>query len=114
MCGRPDRLFWIKARPNWVAEMAREKLHEGHFVQMLHVGPNAEEGDTLAQMPRFAENNGLSSHGLHHEIYLSDPCRPKDSKRSCDCRFVSPKSTFHWINPAIMGRGLADSCFHPI
>jgi len=52
-----------------------EKLNEGLCVQMLHVGPYDEERKTIAMMPAFAEKEGLLFHGLHHEIYLSDPRR---------------------------------------
>jgi len=52
-----------------------EKLSEGRCVQMLHVGPYATEEETIAQMLAFAAQQSLSFHGLHHEIYLSDPRR---------------------------------------
>jgi hypothetical protein len=42
---------------------------------MLHVGPYSTERETISQMLALAEKNGLSCHGLHHEIYLSDPRR---------------------------------------
>ncbi len=64
-----------------------EKILEGKCVQMLHVGPYDREGETMAEMAAFAEEQGLSFHGLHHEIYLSDPRRvkPEGSERSCEC-----------------------------
>jgi hypothetical protein len=52
-----------------------EQIAEGRCVQMLHVGPYDREGETIAQMVAFAEKQGLTCHGLHHEIYLSDPRR---------------------------------------
>jgi hypothetical protein len=52
-----------------------ERLTEGLCVQMLHVGPYDKEGETIAVMKRFAEQQGLNFHGRHHEIYLSDPRR---------------------------------------
>jgi len=52
-----------------------ETIHEGVCVQMLHVGPYAEERKTIAEMLKLAESQGKSFHGLHHEIYLSDPRR---------------------------------------
>ena len=58
-----------------VSEVQLEKLNEGLCVQMLHVGPYDEERKTIALMLAFAEKEGLSFHGLHHEIYLSDPRR---------------------------------------
>ncbi len=44
-------------------------------IQMLHVGPYDQEGSTLESMRDFASREGLSPHGPHHEIYLSDPRR---------------------------------------
>jgi hypothetical protein len=52
-----------------------ERLSEGLCVQMLHVGPYDQEGRTVAQMEAFAREQGLTFHGHHHEIYLSDPRR---------------------------------------
>ena len=57
------------------AEVRLEKINEGKCVQMLHVGPYAAEEATVAQMLDFAAQQGLVIHGLHHEIYLSDPRR---------------------------------------
>lgn len=52
-----------------------ESVTEGRCVQMLHVGPYAEENRTIGAMNAFAEQQGLALHGRHHEIYLSDPRR---------------------------------------
>lgn len=52
-----------------------ESLDEGSCVQMLHVGPYNQENRTIDQMLAFAENEGLTCRGKHHEIYLSDPRR---------------------------------------
>ena len=57
------------------AEVRLEKINEGTCVQMLHVGPYATEEGTIAQMLDFAAQQGLVIHGLHHEIFLSDPRR---------------------------------------
>jgi len=58
-----------------VAKVRLETLHEGLCLQVLHRGPYSEEGRTIARMNAFAREKGLSFHGLHHEIYLSDPRR---------------------------------------
>jgi hypothetical protein len=42
---------------------------------MLHVGPYEKECESIAAMKAFAEAHQLAFHGLHHEIYLSDPRR---------------------------------------
>jgi hypothetical protein len=52
-----------------------ERIDEGRCVQVLHVGPYADEPETIAAMKAFADEHSLTCHGLHHEIYLSDPRR---------------------------------------
>jgi hypothetical protein len=47
-------------------------LTEGKVVQMLHVGPFVTEPETLEQIQKFMQMNGLKKNGFHHEIYLSD------------------------------------------
>jgi hypothetical protein len=49
--------------------------HEGLSVQILYVGPYQEEGPTIARMHAFADEQGYTLRGKHHEIYLSDPRR---------------------------------------
>jgi hypothetical protein len=58
-----------------VGNVKLETIDEGLCVQMLHIGPYAEEGKTIGIMEEFAKEKGLKFHGLHHEIYLSDPRR---------------------------------------
>lgn len=64
-----------KGKSRAVKEVKMESLAEGQCVQMLHVGPYEREGETVALMKAYAEENGKELHGLHHEIYLSDPRR---------------------------------------
>jgi len=64
-----------KRKPAEVADVKLETLDEGRCVQMLHVGAYDAEAPTVAQMQTFAAENGLAFHGLHHEIYISDPRR---------------------------------------
>ena len=64
-----------KGKPPEVAKVKLETLDEGQCVQMLHVGPYMKEGETISQMIALAGQRGLSFHGRHHEIYLSDPRR---------------------------------------
>ena len=64
-----------KGKPPAVANVRLETLDEGQCVQMLHVGPYSKEGETISQMTALAGQKGLSFHGRHHEIYLSDPRR---------------------------------------
>jgi len=64
-----------RGKPQETADVKLETLEEGRCVQMLHVGPYGNEGETISQMLALAAEKGLSCHGLHHEIYLSDPRR---------------------------------------
>jgi hypothetical protein len=59
-----------------------ESFHEGLSVQVMHVGPYADESRTLARMSAFVEQNGYAFHGQHHEIYLGDPraAKPENLK----------------------------------
>jgi hypothetical protein len=52
-----------------------EELKEGRCVQMLHIGPYAQECATVNKMQELVEAKGLHFRGPHHEIYLSDPNR---------------------------------------
>jgi hypothetical protein len=50
-----------------------ETLTEGLCVQTLHRGSFDDEAETLHRLhTEFIPGNGLSMHGRHHEIYLSD------------------------------------------
>ena len=50
---------------------------------MLHVGPYADEEQTIV----FVEENGLSVHSIHHEIHLSDPNRAPQERLRTMLRF---------------------------
>jgi len=54
--------------------------HEGLSVQILYIGPWADEGPTIARMHAYAEAQGYALRGQHHEIYLSDPRRTAPEK----------------------------------
>ena len=64
-----------KGKGDEAANVKLETIKEGRCVQMLHVGPYAEETATVARMVEFAKQSGLACRGRHHEIYLSDPRR---------------------------------------
>ncbi len=53
-------------------KMRLEKLEEGLCVQVLYIGPYADEGPTIMNLHQFAKDNGCQLSGKHHEIYLSD------------------------------------------
>ena len=57
-----------------------EAFEEGLCMQVMHVGPYAEEPATIARMEAFARENGYVRRGKHHEIYLGDPRRAAPEK----------------------------------
>jgi hypothetical protein len=57
-----------------------ERFDEGLCMQVMHIGPYAEEPATIARMEAFARENGYVRRGKHHEIYLGDPRRAAPEK----------------------------------
>ena len=56
-----------------IHDVRMEALNQGESVQIMHIGPYADEGPTVARLHAYIEANGWSLSGVHHEIYLSDP-----------------------------------------
>jgi hypothetical protein len=63
-----------------LAQLRLEHFREGLCVQILHVGPYAEEPITIAKMDAFAVEHGYVMCGKHHEIYMGDPRRAAPEK----------------------------------
>jgi hypothetical protein len=57
-----------------------ERFREGKSVQVMHIGPYADEPASIAKMHQLAADLGLKLRGKHHEIYYSDPRRTKPEK----------------------------------
>jgi hypothetical protein len=57
-----------------------EPYHEGLSVQILHIGPYADEGPTIEKLHAFAREKGYRLRGKHHEVYLGDPRRTAPEK----------------------------------
>ncbi|MFI5202589.1 MAG: GyrI-like domain-containing protein [Candidatus Kapaibacterium sp.] len=57
-----------------------EKFSEGQAVQFMHIGPYSSEGPNIERMHAFAQDQGYTLRGKHHEIYLGDPCRSKPER----------------------------------
>jgi hypothetical protein len=74
------QLLAEKGRGRGVAAVKLERIAEGKCVQMLHVGPYADEGRTMDAMLAFAKEQGLRFTGRHHEIYLNDPRRTRPER----------------------------------
>jgi hypothetical protein len=64
-----------RGKPDSIRQVKLETFKEGLCVQMLHVGPYEREPETIALMKTYAEQQGHTLQGPHHEIYLSDPRR---------------------------------------
>ena len=70
-----------KKKPGPALDLLRfERFHEGLCIQTMHLGPYAEEMQTIAKMDLFAQENGYILHGKHHEIYMGDPRRGDPAK----------------------------------
>ncbi len=64
-----------KGKGDWADEVAVYDVTQGVCVQMLHVGPYDREIESIKRMLAFAEPQGYTYGGPHHETYLSDPRR---------------------------------------
>lgn len=72
-----------RAKEKGVAEAARVELRsieEGHCVQTLHLGPYANEHETIEKLHAYMGAHHLRFAGPHHEVYLSDPLRAAPAK----------------------------------
>ena len=65
----------LRAKGRPATGVRLETIAEGPSVQVLHVGPYADEPRTIARMDAYARAEHLRFRGRHHEIYLSDPRR---------------------------------------
>ncbi|WP_282158538.1 GyrI-like domain-containing protein [Shimia thalassica] len=64
-----------------ISELRLATLSEGHCLQTLHIGPYTDEAPVLANLhDRVMPDLGVTFHGPHHEIYLSDPRRTDPQK----------------------------------
>jgi hypothetical protein len=83
-----------KKKPGLALDRLRfESFQEGLCMQIMHIGPYAEEPVTLARMQAFAEQNSYLLRGKHHEIYLGDPRRADPSKLKTVLRHPIEKAT---------------------
>jgi hypothetical protein len=81
-----------KKKENPALEKLRfETFQEGLCLQMMHIGPYAQEMATIAMIDAYAAVNGYRLHGKHHEIYLGDPMRSDPSKLKTVLRHPAEK-----------------------
>ena len=114
--GRKDDWFWTSVImvPDWITpdrfaaareaaaakkdlpalpKMRLETYHEGLAVQIMHIGPFADEGPTLKRLhEEYLPANGYVENGKHHEIYLSDPRRTAPDKLKTVLRQLARKA----------------------
>jgi len=64
-----------KEKPGDFDAVRLERIEEGRCVPCLHVGPYETEAETVERMDAFCEENALTPHLWHHEVYLGDPRR---------------------------------------
>lgn len=77
------RSVMAKRKSALASQVKLEAIAEGRCVQILHIGPYAQEETSVDKMRQMAEQNGVHLRGPHHEIYLSDPNRvPKERLRT--------------------------------
>jgi hypothetical protein len=70
----------VKKHLDRLADIRVQSFTEGACVQLLHIGPYADETPTIDRMHAFAAAKGLEFAGAHHEIYLGDPNRAAQDK----------------------------------
>lgn len=70
-----------------IKEISFETMAEGRCVQVMHIGPYANEQETIDLLMAFIAAKGLAVNGLHHEIYLSDPRKTEPDKMKTLIRY---------------------------
>ncbi|NTU71455.1 MAG: hypothetical protein HGB10_06515 [Coriobacteriia bacterium] len=76
-----------KKNPPRMSEVIVQTFSEGPSVQIMHIGPYADELPTVERLIAFAEDNGYDVTGDHHEIYIGDPNRADLSKLKTVVRY---------------------------
>ena len=69
-----------KKDPHLLDRVRFERFDEGPTLQIMYIGPYAEEGPTIEKLHQYAREHGYSLAGKHHEIYLGDPRRTAPEK----------------------------------
>lgn len=69
-----------KKKLDQVSEVRFEPYEAGTAVTMLHIGSYDDEAPNIQWMHNFAQDQEYTLHGLHQEIYLSDPRKTAPEK----------------------------------
>lgn len=71
----------IKSKQSDMYKKARlVHFHEATCVQLMHIGPYDQEDADIIKMHAFAQGQGYTLAGKHHELYFGDPRRTKPEK----------------------------------
>lgn len=69
-----------KKNPAALPKLRFGAYDEGSSVQILYIGPYADEHETIMKMHEHIFDNDWKLSGKHHEIYLSDPRKTAPEK----------------------------------
>jgi len=73
-----------KGESKALAQLRLAHFEEGPCMQVMHIGPYADEPATVERMQAFAAENGyrdcVGLGGKHHEIYMGDPRKADPTK----------------------------------
>ncbi|HVX38187.1 MAG TPA: GyrI-like domain-containing protein [Gemmatimonadaceae bacterium] len=69
------KLLRERGKSAMVDSVVIAELEEGQCVQAMHIGPYANEKETIKRMQAYAADKGMKFSGRHHEIYIGDPRR---------------------------------------
>jgi hypothetical protein len=83
----------LKKRLARLDDIRVQTFSEGRSVQILHVGPYADETPTVRLLFDFAEQQGHEIAGSHHEVYLNDPGKTAPEKLKTVLRYAVRKRT---------------------
>jgi hypothetical protein len=75
-----------------IGDVRVQTYSEGESVQILNVGPYADETPTVQRLFAFAHERGYEVAGSHHEIYLNDPHRTAPAKLKTVLRYPVRRS----------------------
>ncbi len=75
-----------------LSDIRVQTFSEGTSVQIMHIGPYADETPTVQRLLAFAAEKGFEVAGSHHEIYLSDPNKSAPEKLKTVVRYPVRRS----------------------
>ena len=80
-----------KKNPVMIDACRLESVTEGSCIQLMHIGPYDQVGETVEQLHQYIDQMGAALRGKHHEIYLSDPRRTAPEKLKTIVRWAYDK-----------------------